>query len=161
MRSHPTSEKIVFRKVVRFRAENDLPGVIRDAARRRRMLPSEYLRQICQIGSTLTARSPQFEQRNRRSSSLNASMSAAPSSSSGPSSRAPHERQMARAQISKWSGELRSGRIVNRSAFQRSAWRQAHSAHRKSLRLFETRRVGTSTILLWLFAKVVPKASRS
>jgi hypothetical protein len=33
---------------------------------------------LCQIGATLTARSPQCEQRNRRSSSPNASMSAAP-----------------------------------------------------------------------------------
>ena len=86
---------------------------------------------MCQIGSMLTARSPQSEQRNRRSSSLNASMSA-PSSSSGPSLRVlPHDRQMARALISKSSQGLRSGRIVSRSAFQQSAWQQAHSAHRK------------------------------
>jgi len=52
--------------------------------------------------------------------------------------------QQARALISKSSGGLRSGRIVSRSAFQRSSCRQAHSAHRKSLRLFGTRTSGTS-----------------
>jgi hypothetical protein len=46
MRSQPTSERVAFRKVVRFRAEDDSPAAIRAAARRRRMLPSEYLRQI-------------------------------------------------------------------------------------------------------------------
>jgi len=49
-----------------------------------------------------------------------------------PSSRVlPHERQMPRALISKSSQGLRSGRIVSRSGFQRSASEQARSAHRK------------------------------
>src|SRR3954453_20817866 len=44
----------------------------------RRFPDCQPVQSVCQIGSMLPARSPQSEQRNRRSNSLNPSLSAAP-----------------------------------------------------------------------------------
>jgi len=61
----PSGSKLVFDKTVRFRAECDLIVGIRAAARRRRTLPSEFLRQairaeIQRVGIDLDDHGPLF-----------------------------------------------------------------------------------------------------
>ena len=85
---------------------------------------------LCQIGSTLTARSPQSEHRSRQSSSLNPSISAAPCNPPPANSPVfPHARQRAWALISKSSAGLRSGRIGLAAWHSGDAHTHRHARH--------------------------------